>query len=72
MYAGLNAYRDPGLQGHKNAANLITAINQAVMQGGAGGEASQALTYRVFAQTGITIRIRWSTTPRCREMFEHP
>ncbi|WP_431860128.1 hypothetical protein [Azospirillum sp.] len=52
MYSGLNALGFAGLKG-AGAEHLINQINQAVTQGGAGGEASQHLTYRALARRGI-------------------
>ena len=48
----LNNTQLPGLRG-ENGVNLLGQVDQAVKRGGAGGQASEALTYRAMYGAGI-------------------
>lgn len=52
MWAAMNATGSPGMRGD-NATALIGQLDNAVRQGGMGGHASEAVTWKAFAKAGV-------------------
>lgn len=52
MWAAMNATGNPGMRGD-GATALIGTLDNAIRQGGQGGHASEAVTWRAFAKAGV-------------------